>query len=124
VPKPSPFLDHVKARLGGENTPTPPGEPVSRDKMTAGISTMLRGGQAPRDITGDPTSPPYDQQANDGNQQTAEEEARAKLEQLDDGSEILAALDDPSDELHATAVRLLKAYTALVEQERKTAAQP
>jgi hypothetical protein len=130
MPKPNPFLDHVKAKLHGQPTDmttatssppyAPPGEPVSRDKaMTAGISAKLHGSQAPADTfaLGDQT----DQQANDGNAQTPEEEARDKLSQLDDGSDIIAALDNPDDELHATAKRLLAAYVALVELRRKKA---
>jgi hypothetical protein len=125
MPKPNPLLDHVKSKLRGENPATPPGEPVSRDKsMAAEISAQLRGKQAPRDITGydQPTAgDTEDTQTSDT--QTAEDEARDKLSQLDDGSEILAALDDPSDELHATAKRLLAAYTALVTIERKKGGQ-
>jgi hypothetical protein len=115
-------LQFISDKLAGRPVQEPPDPPMSREKaMTAGISASLKGGQAPRDITGDPTSSPYsgdqtDQTANDGTG-TAEEEARSKLEQLD--PEILAAIDNPDDELHATAVRLLAAYTALVTLERK-----
>jgi hypothetical protein len=49
MPRNDKGLEYVKARMRGENPPTP-GEPVSRDAaMAAGISAQLRGEQAPSD---------------------------------------------------------------------------
>jgi hypothetical protein len=126
MPKIDPLLNDVKARLKGQPadmttaTSSPPYNPVSRDKMTAGISAKLHGSQAPGDWAPTDANAPSD--PTDASGQSAEDEARDKLSQLDDGSDIIAAIDNPDDELHATAVRLLKAYTALVEQERKRGA--
>jgi len=107
----------IGAKLRGENPATPPDTASQRpDKMmAAAIGDKLKAGpRAPGDAV--------DQQANDQNAQTAEEEARAKLDELD--PEIIVAIDDPADPSHATAVRLLAAYVALVTIGRKKAAQP
>jgi hypothetical protein len=114
--------DYIHQKLSGGNPPTPPGEPDNRDKlMAAGLSAKLRGEQ----ITADPAEglrpwAPTDAGApsdpTDASGQSAEEEARSRLEQ-----DVLDAVDNPDDELHAVAVRLLTAYTALVTLERKKA---
>jgi hypothetical protein len=124
MPRPDPSLDFISQKMRGGNPPTPAGPPPSRDKtMVASVSAKLRGeplSAGPADWAPTDANAPSD--PTDASGQTAENEARDKLGQLDDGSDIIAAIDNPDDELHATAVRLLKAYTALVEQERKKAA--
>jgi hypothetical protein len=121
MPKIDPLLNDVQARLHGRPVQETAGPAPSSDKQLADhIAARMAGAPADANL-GDRFTP-----SDSGGTLTpgsAEEEARAKLEQLDDGSDILAALGDPADELHATAKRLLAAYVALVEIERKRAGQ-
>jgi hypothetical protein len=116
MPRIDPALDDIKARMRGGNPPTP-GEPVSRDKlMAAGVSTMLRGGMAPNDITGDPTSPPYSGDQTDTT--SAKDEAYQAME-----PDLQAACDDASDPNHDVAMRVWKAETQWLEIQRAKGGQ-
>jgi hypothetical protein len=123
MPKPNPFLDYTKAKLRGGNPASPPGEPVNRDKaMAAGISAQLKGNQAPRDITGDPTSSPYSGASDPlgpGDQTdtiSAKDEAYQAME-----PDLQAACANASDPNHDVAMRVWKAETQWLEIQRKRA---
>lgn len=107
----------ISDKLHGRPVSTPADMSIPRpDGGLAAIKDKLAAGpQAPSN----PLSPGYsvDQNANDGNAQSAEEEARGRINDQD----VLDAADDPTSELHQLAQRILKAYVQIVELERKKA---
>jgi hypothetical protein len=76
-------------------TPNADPQPVSRDPMVAGISAKLHG--ATSDTTDTGTT-------------SAKDLARERIADQD----VLTALDDPSDSLHAAAEAVLAAMTKFV----------
>jgi hypothetical protein len=107
MPRPDPFLDKVKANLAGQPadmttaTSSPPYNPVSRDKMTAGISAKLKGEQAPSDTADVPEGVDPDVWA-DANR----------------------AARDPQDPAHRIADALLTVAAALADLKSQDGAQP
>jgi hypothetical protein len=119
MPRIDPSLDYISQKMRGGNPPTPPGEPVPQGKaLKDHIAAWMSGApMSDQPTMGDQT----DTTANDGSAQSAEDEARSRIEQID--PEILTAADDPTDESHDLALRIVRAYSKIVEIERQKAGQ-
>jgi hypothetical protein len=104
----------IGAKLRGENPATPPDTASQRPdaaRLAAIKNTLANGPQAPSDTPGDTTDigtpPDFDQEARD---------------RIND-PEILAALDNPDDELHSLAKRIYDAYVKIAQLDAAKAAQ-
>jgi hypothetical protein len=105
----------IADKLHGRPVETPPGEPVSRDKMmSAAIHDKLQAGPQPISdplTAGDQTDPAT------GGAPDFDQEARDRI----NDPEILAALDNPDDELHSLAKRIYDAYVKIAQLVAKAA---
>ena len=109
------FQDFYAKAKRGEVPIEPPTGPRA-SKLGAYLKGKLAG--QPTADSGAPDEATADQAPAD--EMTSEDEAR---ERLGDDQDLMDALDDEKDPSHAAAVRLLAAYTKLIELERKKAAQ-
>jgi hypothetical protein len=106
---------YISQKLSGQPTEPVPSTSLNRPTGTpsplGAAARSAVAGQAPVAPDDIDQQEPAEDTTDTG---TAEDEARSKLDQ-----DVLAAIDDETDPGHAAAVRLLKAYTQLVEIERR-----
>ena len=107
------FQDFYAKQQTNPDEPAPPTGPRA-SKLGAYLRGKLAG--QPTADAGGPDEAKADQAP--AQAMSAEDEAR---DRLGDDQDLMAALDDEKDPAHAAAVRLLAAYTKIIEIERKKA---